>query len=365
MVMKTKEIGADFSLPLSSLFQRTFPWRSADSYSHHVFLSSGRDGLHYLISALKLSSEDCVLLPSYLCQEVLNPFRQRGVKVVFYQVNENLNIVAEDFKQKISNKIKLAVIIHYFGFPQNAGELLEFCRNHKVPVLEDRVQAMLTKHPKEQGDFTLSSFRKFFPVTDGAVLSFKEAMPLELVPLIRSLSHKGCVWSRFIGLLTENYYEKTGLNFLQKLSGHFFSRSYNLRSIYPKPAPMSSIAFRLMSGVNEKNAVKQRRENYMVYLKTTGALRKIKPVFETLPEEVCPLRFPVRVSDGKRDELHRRLKEQKINTFVEWELPREVSADFASAWNVSKSILSLPVDQRYEPEDMEAVVSCIRQWGKN
>lgn len=365
MVMKTKEIGADFSLPLSRLFQRTFPWRPADSYSRHVFLSSGRDGLHYLISALKLSSEDCVLLPSYLCQEVLNPFSRRGVKVVFYQVNESLNIVAEDFKQKISNKTKLAVIIHYFGFPQNAGEVLEFCRNHKVPVLEDRVQAMLTTHPKERGDFTLSSFRKFFPVTDGAVLSFKEGMPLDPVPLIRSLSHKSCVWSRFIGLLTKNYYEKTGLNFLQKLSGHFFSRSYNLRSIYPKPAPMSSIAFRLMSAVDVKNAVKQRRENYMAYLKTTGTLRKIKSVFETLPEGVCPLRFPVRVADGKRDELQQFLKLNNINTFVEWELPGEISPEFAATRNLSKSILSLPVDQRYKPEDMEAVISCIRQWDKN
>ena len=76
----------------------------------------GRDALLLAVSSLDLGPDDTVLLPAYLCREVLRPFLGK-VRVEYYDVRPDLTVNPEYIELKlIQNRVKMMVIINYFGF---------------------------------------------------------------------------------------------------------------------------------------------------------------------------------------------------------------------------------------------------------
>lgn len=93
-----REIGSEFHF--SSSHYRLSRRLSSLSPGHSYFLRSGRDCLSLLIESLPLGSRGAVLLPAYLCAEVLRPFSARGIPLEFYGLNRDLSIDLCDVKKK-------------------------------------------------------------------------------------------------------------------------------------------------------------------------------------------------------------------------------------------------------------------------
>ena len=133
-----KSIGSDFEIGFGNFFHR----KRNNLLKKSILLSSGRDCIYYILKSLNLKSR--VLLPSYLCNSMLVPFDELGVKYDFYNVDENLNIDITDLKKKIEKNTECVFVIHYFGVEQpKIRDIKEICeKNNLWPVLFylDRMQ---------------------------------------------------------------------------------------------------------------------------------------------------------------------------------------------------------------------------------
>jgi dTDP-4-amino-4,6-dideoxygalactose transaminase len=82
------------------------------------------------------------------------------------------------------------------------------------------------------------------------------------------------------------------------------------------------------------------------------------PFYRKLPAGVCPLGFPILAKD--RDGLKKMLIKNRIYPPIHWKLPSEVDKEeFSASWQISKHILTIPIDQRYKTEDMQFVADTI------
>ena len=70
-----------------------------------------------------LKKNDEVILPSYVCKNVLYSLTLNKVKPVFCDIGENWVITFENIKKCLSKKTKGIIIVHTFGHPCNIKEI--------------------------------------------------------------------------------------------------------------------------------------------------------------------------------------------------------------------------------------------------
>jgi dTDP-4-amino-4,6-dideoxygalactose transaminase len=111
----------------------------------------------------------------------------------------------------------------------------------------------------------------------------------------------------------------------------------------------------------------RRRTNFQLLLETfqaDPALRAVAtPLFPALPSRVSPLAFPVRVR-GDRDRLRARLRELGVFCPVHWDLRHEpwITA-FPQSRDLAATELSIPIDQRYQADDIVELARRLRLAG--
>ena len=360
-----KEIGGEFHLSWLDLFGRNL-----NQYQNflvkdkkHFFTSSGRDSLKLIIKILKLSKEDEVLLPSYLCKDILKPFKKEHINIKFYKVNPNLIVDLEDIKKKITGRTKALLIIHYFGFLQpNQQELREICDKSSLYLIEDNVQALLTKKRLEDySDFSFNSYRKFLAIPDGSLLLSKKDFDKNWGET--SLKHFFYIYLRYLATNFKSLYLKINLppkfSFLRILK-----YSDSLLDGYPKPAKMSCLSKKILAKINFEQIIRKRRENFRYLLANLKNIRFIRPLFFELPDNVCPLGFPILVRD--RELLKKKLIEKRIYPPIHWELSEDINKEeFQASWKFSQNILTIPIDQRYGKKEMDYIIKKIKSICQN
>ena len=70
------------------------------------------------LNVIKTSKNDEVLIPQFICDSALYPFKDLKIKTNFYKIKENLKPDWVDINKKYSKKTKAIMMIHYFGFPR-------------------------------------------------------------------------------------------------------------------------------------------------------------------------------------------------------------------------------------------------------
>ena len=104
-----REIGSDFDWSLNSLLVSKHLIGTGDSQINRLvdmYLASGRDALHWCIRGSKLVSGDLVLLPAYICEDVVNPFLEYGLDINFYKIKSDLTVDIEDLQKKLEKILK-------------------------------------------------------------------------------------------------------------------------------------------------------------------------------------------------------------------------------------------------------------------
>ena len=115
---------------------------------------------------------DEVIMPSYTFVSTANAFVLRGAKPIFIDIKENdLNINESLIEAAISKKTKAIVPVHYAGVSCNMQKILEIARAHKLLVIEDAAQAMMSisggRHPGAIGDLGAVSFHETKNIISG------------------------------------------------------------------------------------------------------------------------------------------------------------------------------------------------------
>lgn len=340
-------IGGVFELDLGAVLEaRDAPARFPQAQA----VTSGR-------TALAILAEEAPgpwLLPAYLCESVLQPLRRAGIPFDFYPVGGDLRPRLDELERSVEAQSPAAVlVVDYFGFPPSPedsarlGALRETCL-----VVEDCVQGSLVELPDaaggKLGDAVFTSFRKYLPVPDGGLL---------IGPAPRNLpTAAASLGERLLGQLLRGTWvsgQAEGPEVEAVFLGLLEAGEASLDEELPLEAT-SRLSERLIAGLDLREAASRRRANFTALIEALEGSAAVAPLLCELPAGVSPLALPVRIGGGRRDALRAELVRRRIFCPVHWPLPPEIDEDrFPEEHRLSSEMLGLPLDQRYEPADMQ------------
>jgi hypothetical protein len=314
----------------------------------------GRDALTLAASYLELTSADTVLLPAYNCKEVLRPFA-RTTQVSFYDVGPDLTINPDEIRASLKKTgAKALLIINYFGFLQPyRKELKEICAEQGVALIEDCAHSLLTAGSGDVGDLAVYSFRKLLPLPDGGGLrgSFSGR---PVVP-----NFKPAIYANILSVASS-------AKSLLKFRSDTFSRAgmangaEALGSAAPKKdarvLPLSWFAQRGLASADCNEVFRKKRSDFEFWSEFSAG-HNLQPVFASLPAEVCPIGFPIRIKG--REDIVTRAREKGVQLRVHWRLPAGNESACAQSYKLSADILTLPVYPELGPREREVITELV------
>ena len=323
-----------------------------------TWFASGRAALWGALRALGVGHADEVLLPSYLCESVLSPVLAVGAQASFYPVQRDARPDLAGLDAALGPRTRALVLIHYLGFPGPVREVQRRCEARGVALIEDCAHGLFSR----LGDRLLGSFGpaaifspwKSLPLPDGGLLQVNDAQlrapaprtapswPATLARLAyRSLgSIEGALgWSPRSRLLRRPALRRD-------LHGRTSGAPVRLRA-------GSAAAARLLAGAVPEWVVARRRAHYRRLLESARRLSWARPLYDELPEGVCPLGLGLVAED--RDRWRDALLASGVNVRTYWEqLPTQVDPErFPDAAWLRDHILVLPVHQGLRSEQID------------
>ncbi|MBD8531337.1 MULTISPECIES: DegT/DnrJ/EryC1/StrS family aminotransferase [unclassified Massilia] len=332
-------------------------------------VTSGRVALALALRELGVSAGDTVLLPAYHSLSMVPPVLWRGAAPAFYRVGMDTKVDLDDVAARLGPRVKVLVVTHYFGFPQDLSTIRAFCDAHGLALVEDCAHCFFGEHAGRPvgsfGDYAIASSMKFFPAYDGGVLvsnrrplalAMRPAGPgfeikallntLELgftygrLPLLRALlaaplAAKDLLWR---ALKSARPQGAPALAPASSESGVEFDPAW-----IDKPA--SWIARRLLRRASGARIVAQRRANYLRLERTLGQLPGCRPLFDRLPEGACPWLFPLLVDDPEPAFARLCAWGVPVTRFASTLWPGVDAATCASSAALSRRVLAFPVHQ--------------------
>jgi hypothetical protein len=110
---------------------------------HAIAVTNGTASLHLACLALGLKPGDEVIVPSLTFVATANAILYAGGVPVFADITseDNLNISPESIREKITDRTRAIMIMHYGGYPCDMPAILEIARAHDLFVIEDAAHA--------------------------------------------------------------------------------------------------------------------------------------------------------------------------------------------------------------------------------
>ena len=339
------ELGSEYNLSLHDLNISEDNFFSYIKELNNLLLNSGR-------SAIKVipKKNGRVLLPEFVCESVINCFNYNDI--VFYKINDDCSINMDDLLGKINNKIKTLYITHYFGVNQASSFLKEIkliASEFDITIIEDTTQNLFNKRQERVADYYIASIRKWLPIPMGGVLYAEKI--LERGALEKSINNK-----RTYGAVLKELFLQYELDCNTEYRKIFSECEEEIDK--EKPMIISDFSRFIISCISIKDLIRKRQENYNQLLKGLGLLN-IKPIVDIKPDD-CPFVFPLRVP--KRDKLRQYLMDNKIYCAVHWPFDGFSREQRPQAVKNAKTLISLPVDQRYDKAHINYLLDVISDY---
>lgn len=313
-----KAIGGYFSLELPNL---------GEFHQCGIRLNTGRNCLEYILRVRKYSK---VYIPFYTCEVVLEPLRKLGIDYEFYHVNFHLELTQE-IKLK---KDEALLYTNYFGLKQRYVEVL--VEKYETQLILDNTQAFYADH--NLGVDCFYSCRKFFGVPDGAYLCCNKELDIEF--------DRDYSYDRFNHLLKRID--------LSAEDGYADFKTEDDGFINQPIKRMSKLTKRIMQSIDYEAVALQRRANYRML---QNALCNHNNLKITLEDDAVPMVYPYLVPDkGLRDKLI----ENKIFVACYWPNVLKWSTKDDVEYAMALQMMPLPIDQRYGEEEMNRIISIIK-----
>ena len=142
-----------------------------------MFYSYSRTALKLILKNLMNKDQNKyeLLVPDFICSGITNHLLDMKIKILFYNINENLNIDWHQIKKLINPKKTIAFLcVNYFGFPLSIIDAVKFCREHDLILIEDNSHGYKGLFENKElgtfGNYGFSSPRKHLPLRYGGVL---------------------------------------------------------------------------------------------------------------------------------------------------------------------------------------------------
>jgi dTDP-4-amino-4,6-dideoxygalactose transaminase len=139
---------------------------------HAVAVNSGTAALHLALDAIGIKEADEVIVPTMTftaTAEVVLYFKARPVLVDCE--TSTLNIDPDKIEEKITDRTKAIIPVHFGGQPCHMDRILEIARKYNLRVIEDAAHSLPAKYRGRMvgsiGDITCFSFYVTKPITTG------------------------------------------------------------------------------------------------------------------------------------------------------------------------------------------------------
>ncbi|MBP5384304.1 MAG: hypothetical protein J6Y57_04955 [Lachnospiraceae bacterium] len=298
-------------------------WYTGESV---IALNSARYGIVY---AVRDAGYRKIHIPFYMCDTVKDALDKYGIAYELYHFDEKFEPAGLNVRDR-----EAVLYPNYYGLcsADKCARILQTYKN----VIFDNTQAFFA--PPVKGAYNVYSCRKFIGVSDGAYV-VKEG-------IVRQSLEADISYGRMTYLF-KCMEEGTNAAYPDSLDLEQTLTDSPMRS-------MSALTHMLMQNADYEMIITARKENYRKLDQLLGKANGYAPV---LKEECIPMIYPFLVED---EELrHRLVSEYHIYIPQWWKvlLEREGMTSFEE--RMIRYLLPLPVDQRYNGTDMEAMASCI------
>lgn len=311
-------IGGYFSLELP---------RREEYHKDAIRLNTGRNCLEYILRARGYKK---VYVPYYTCEAVMEPFNKLGIEYEFYHIDIHFEI-RDRFTLKEGEAL---LYTNYFGLKQRYVEQL--AEKIGARLIVDNTQAFYAK--PLHGIDTFYTCRKFFGVADGAYLYTDKLLDEEF--------EQDESYDRMAHLLKRiDLSAEQGFQDFRKVDDGLDNQPIR---------KMSRLTQRVMQSIDYEAAAQQRRSNYEMLHSTLG---KKNNLTLHLDADAVPMVYPYLVPvQGLRDKLI----EQKIFVARYWQNVLDWAKSDDTDYLLAFQMQPLPIDQRYGVEEMNRIISIIK-----
>lgn len=321
-----------------------------------TYLRTGREALMYASCNCKPGKEAVILCPAYCCWSMTAPFEFTGWTVVYYRLNEDLTI-DETYLEGLLRGCRPDAILtmNFYGSADTRSAIARVkAFNEKVTVIEDfsHCTFCLEKIFDEQVDYYMTSIRKSIGVCDGALVLSKQPTN-----------------KHYIGSEAPEF--GTLRKVAQNMKGRYaYSKSLDDKDVFLLELrhgeemidkldgvhPISEISERMIASINGEEIAFARRENMKHLWALLNEKIKMIPGLERTFDG-APFSLPIMVEN--RDAVQKQLAQKGVYAPVLWPIDEKARKTCDVSAYVSDYMLSIPIDQRYNYDDIEDIASIV------
>lgn len=293
---------------------------------------------HAMLDALRLvrpAGGGTVLLPTFICRDVVGAVRAAGMREAWYEVTADLAPVALP-----AARHDVVVAVNYFGIAQDLAPFAAWATSHGAVVLEDNAHGWLSRDPSgavlgERAALGVTSVRKTIPSPDGALLCVADpglARGLGAAPAARGgATPVGWRVRRAVGAaqratrlpVFDAMQSAARLARRLRTGSALPTAGDEAEAAVPGPAAPHARSLAMAGAVDSVGESRRRRELWVRAASETGRLG-LRPVYATLPPGAVPYGYPVRARDAQLGALRRAARATGA-TLMRWpELPSAV-----------------------------------------
>jgi len=295
-----------------------------------ISVNSGGTALLFAFLTLGLNKTYEIIAPSATFVSTVSSALFFKAKPIFADIDiSTYSIDPLDVEKKVTEKTKVIVPVHLYGYPAKMDKLMTISEEKKVPILEDCAQAHGAEYKGKKvgtfGKIAIFSFYSTKNVTvcgDGGMVVTNDEEVAEFVKKLRDNGRK-----------SKNTFDTVG-----------FTARLNTVN-----AAIGRVQLRYLDKWNEK-----RRKIASIYDKILGTLDEVViPPNPSMDANTVHHLYVIRVSECKRNLLGAWLKRNGIETAIHYPIPlhlqplfarfkyKEGDLPFTEEW--AKTVLSIPM----------------------
>src|SRR3984957_7444855 len=315
---------------------------------HSLGFNSGTSALHVAMLLLNVKPGDEVISTPHTFVATSWAISYVGAKPVYVDIDDKtFNIDPKLIEKAITPKTKAIMPVHLYGHPFDIDPILEICRKHKLPLVEDACQSHGAKYKgKTVGTFGEMSGFSFYPGKNlgacgegGALVTNSDAHAARA----KSLREHGA---------TQRYYHDEG--------------GFNYRMEGIQGAVLGVKLKHLADWTRERRRVAKR---YHELLADTPLQLPVEADYAESVYHVYVVRHP------RREELKKHLEANQIGCALHYPLPLHLqkcyaslgykAGDFPVAEKAARECLSLPIYGELTDDQIQRIAAVIRDFFKS
>ena len=353
-----KEVGSIF--PLADSVIKRAESEPAQYTDDRIYYSLCREALCDIAHAL-CETTKTVLIPVYTCQTVITPFEEAGWQCKYYSIRRDLRIDTSNLLIAVEKYHPSLVIAHpYFGMDLNDEEMktLTAIKEQGIAIVLDLTQCLFSTKQYSFASFVVASYRKWMPIPDGGYLKNLT----DNVKIIQLDAENDEFTDRELAAMyLRGQYFDNGEQRTKAISIRLSKSADHLVDSNIVPHRMSQVAYNLMQNENLELNQQHRFENYTYlyqYIRESDKITKVCKDIDAVT--TAPLYFTIYVKD--RRALQRQLAQESIYAPVIWPVEDERMLLNDEVNYIYDHILAIPIDQRYDEDDMQRAVEIINNY---